>query len=46
LGPVFTNPAAIREALIHNPEWQRLSLLQINSGALLDNVDVTVVINP
>jgi hypothetical protein len=46
--PVFTNPTAMREALIRNPEWQSLSVLQINGGALLDNVDpdVTIVINP
>ena len=46
--PVFTNPTAMREALIRNPEWQTHSVLQINGGALLDNIDddVTVVINP
>ena len=46
--PVFTNPTAMREALIRNPDWQTYSVLQINGGALLDNVDddVTIVINP
>jgi len=46
--PIFTNPAAMREALIRNSEWQTQSILQINGGALLDNAadDVTIVINP
>ena len=46
--PVFTNLTTMREALIRNPEWQTLSVLQISGGALLDNVDddVTIVINP
>ena len=46
--PVFTNPTAMRAALIRNPEWQTYSVLQINGGTLLDNVDnhVTILINP
>jgi hypothetical protein len=46
--PVFTSLTTMREALIRNPEWQTLSVLQISGGALLDNVDddVTIVINP
>ncbi len=46
--PVFTNLDAMREALISNPEWQQLSVLEVNGSALLANVDddVTVIINP
>jgi tetratricopeptide (TPR) repeat protein len=46
--PVFTNVAAMREVLIRNPDWMELSVLKVNGGALLANVDddVTVVINP
>jgi SseB protein N-terminal domain len=46
--PVFTRPDIMREALLRNPDWQTLSVLQINGQALLDNVDadVTIVINP
>ena len=46
--PVFTRPDAMREALLRNPEWQALSVLEVNGGALLDNIepDVTVVVNP
>lgn len=46
--PVFTRPDIMREALLKNPEWQTLMVLQVNGGALLDNLDkdVTVVINP
>lgn len=46
--PVFTRPDIMREALMRNPEWQQLSVLQVNGQALLENVDdeVIVVINP
>lgn len=46
--PVFTRPDIMRTALLRNPEWQMLSVLQVNGKALLENVDndVTVVINP
>jgi hypothetical protein len=46
--PVFTRPDIMREALLRNPDWQTLSVLQINGQALLENVDadVTIVINP
>jgi hypothetical protein len=46
--PVFTRPDVMREALIRNPDWQSLSVLQINGKALLENVDpeVSIVINP
>ena len=46
--PVFTRPDIMKEALLRNPEWQTLSVLQIGGSALLENVDddVTIVINP
>jgi tetratricopeptide (TPR) repeat protein len=46
--PVFTNPVAMRDSLIRNPDWQQLSVLEIDGGALLANVDddVIVVVNP
>ncbi len=46
--PVFTGPEPMRDALLRNPDWQELSVLELNGGALLDNVDddVQVVINP
>ena len=46
--PVFTRPDIMREALIRNPDWQQLSVLQVNGKALLENVDdeVIIVINP
>jgi len=46
--PVFTQPEIMRAALTRNPDWQTLSVLQVQGQALLDNVhpDVIVVINP
>jgi len=46
--PVFTSTEIMREALARNPDWQTLSVLQVQGGALLDHVaaDVIVVINP
>lgn len=46
--PVFTRPEIMREALARNPEWQSLSVLQVQGGALLERVDadVIIVINP
>jgi tetratricopeptide (TPR) repeat protein len=46
--PVFTQASIMRRALIRNPDWQNLSVLQVNGGALFDNVDndVIVIINP
>lgn len=46
--PVFTRPEIMREALARNPEWQTLSVLQVQGQALLEHVDsgVIVVINP
>lgn len=46
--PVFTRPEVMRDALLRNPEWQTLSVLQVHGKDLLDHVglDVTVVINP
>jgi hypothetical protein len=46
--PVFTSTEIMREALARNPDWQTLSVLQVQGGALLDHVDadVIIVINP
>jgi hypothetical protein len=46
--PVFTQPQILRSALERNPEWQKLSVLELNGGELLDAIDddVTTVINP
>jgi len=46
--PVFTNASTLRSALLRNPDWQKLSVLEIHGEALLANIDdeVTVVINP
>lgn len=46
--PVFTRPRFLRAPLLRNPDWQTLSVLQINGGSLLANIqpDVHIVINP
>lgn len=46
--PIFTRGDTMRIALLRNPEWQTLSVLEINGRALLDNLDpdVNVVVNP
>jgi len=46
--PVFTRRDALRDALRRNPDWQTLSVLQVDGGKLLPNVDddVTLVIDP
>jgi len=46
--PVFTQTEIMREALNRNPDWQTLSVLQVQGQALLDHVhpDVIIVINP
>jgi hypothetical protein len=46
--PVFTRPEFMREALLRNPDWQTLMVLQIAGDALIHNIDrdVTVVIDP
>jgi len=46
--PVFTQPALMRQALLRNPDWQTLSVLEVHGRALYENIadDVTVVINP
>ena len=46
--PVFTSPAILRPALLRNPEWQALSVLEIDGGDLWTNIDedVILVINP
>ncbi|MGP8161577.1 MAG: SseB family protein [Candidatus Dormibacteria bacterium] len=46
--PVFTQPEIMRAALARNPDWQTLSVLQVQGQGLLDHVhpDVIIVINP
>jgi hypothetical protein len=46
--PIFTDDSVLREALIRNPEWQDMSVLEIAAASLLGVVDpdVTVVLNP
>lgn len=46
--PVFTSAEIMREALNRNPDWQSLSVLQVQGGALLEHVGagVIIVINP
>jgi hypothetical protein len=46
--PVFTGLELMREPLEKNREWQTLSVLEIDGGALLDAADddVTIIINP
>jgi hypothetical protein len=46
--PVFTQPEIMREALARNPDWQTLSVLQVQGRALMENVHptVSIVINP
>jgi hypothetical protein len=46
--PTFTSVVALRQALLLNQDWQTLSVLEIDGGELLPNVDadVTVVVDP
>jgi hypothetical protein len=46
--PVFTSTEIMREALTRNPDWQSLSVLEVEGGTLLDHIgaEVIVVINP
>ena len=46
--PVFTQPEIMREALARNPDWQTLSVLQVQGRALMEHVhpNVIIVINP
>jgi hypothetical protein len=46
--PVFTRLGPMRDALLRNPEWQALSVLQVAGRDLLENVDddVIIVVNP
>jgi hypothetical protein len=46
--PVFTQPEIMREALARNPDWQTLSVLQVQGRALMEKVhpSVIIVINP
>jgi Tfp pilus assembly protein PilF len=46
--PVFTQPQLMRRALLQNPQWQALSVLELNGRDLYMHVgpDVSIVINP
>jgi hypothetical protein len=46
--PVFTSAPALRAALLENPEWQQLNVLEVDGGELYTNrdPDVALVINP
>ena len=46
--PAFTNASTMRDALLRNADWQTLSVLKVNGGVLLENIDdnVNLVINP
>jgi hypothetical protein len=46
--PVFTDREVLRAALARNPDWQVLSVLQVQGRAILEQVhpDVIIVINP
>jgi hypothetical protein len=46
--PVFTRPEAMSVALRSNPAWNALTVIAVQGGSLLENLDldVTVVINP
>jgi len=46
--PVFTRNDVLRNALIRNPDWQSLSVLEVAGGDLLAtrDDDVTIVIDP
>jgi Helix-turn-helix domain/SseB protein N-terminal domain len=46
--PVFTRLEPMRDALLRNPDWQALSVLQIGGRDLLNHVDeeVIIVVNP
>ena len=45
----FTSVDTLRQALLRNPEWAaQMSVLQVDGGALLENIekDVVIVVNP
>ena len=46
--PLFTRPDVMRQALLRNPDWQELSILEVNGGVLIGNRDddVTLVVDP
>jgi tetratricopeptide (TPR) repeat protein len=46
--PVFTAAEPMRNALLRNPDWQTLSVLEVNGAALTENIDpeVHIVIDP
>ena len=46
--PLFTRSQVMRDALLRNPDWQKLSVLEVNGGDLIANRDsgVSLVVNP
>jgi hypothetical protein len=48
LAPIFTRADVLRNALMRNPDWQTLAVLEVNGGDLLENLDgdVILVIDP
>jgi SseB protein N-terminal domain len=46
--PVFTGLEPMQAALLRNPDWQTLSVLEVNGAAVADNVDpeVHIVVDP
>lgn len=46
--PVFTNVDILRDALIRNPHWQEVPVLEIDGGKILNerDSDVTLVVDP
>lgn len=46
--PVFTSVDELRSALIRNPDWQSLDILELSGRGLIENVDpdVTIVVDP
>ena len=46
--PLFTRLDAMRSALLRNPEWQSLSVLELNGGDVITHrdPDVALVVNP
>lgn len=46
--PVFTRPELMRGALLKKPDWQTLSILEVDGNGLLNNLssDARVILNP
>jgi len=46
LVPVFTSLELAEEARLRRPEWQTMDILQVRGGDLVNDADITVVVNP